>query len=172
MDGSGVGAISSIEITPGVYKLLKGDTRAGQLIQQRDQNTFSDNGTNYTWNVVFGNIPLTDPTQLANVESLVIRLSNGGNLPAVGILPNDISGTFIPLWPPRDEPPEGSNPPTGHQAKKYYIGSGNLWTQMTHLQIQFTFGAEAQPNEILSWGLFPNASADQPIGRIPEIQGR
>lgn len=172
VDGSGVGAISSIETTPGVFKLLKGDTRASQVIQQRDQNTFSDNGTNYSWNVVFGNIPLADPTQLANVESLVLRLTNAGSLPVVSILPGDISGAFTTLGPPKDEPPEGSAPPTGYQAKKYYLGTGKAWTQMTHLQIQFSFGAEAAQNEILSWGLFPNESTDQQVGAIPQIQGR
>lgn len=172
-DGGGAGALGSIEISPGIWKMLKGDTRANQLALQRDQNTFSDNGVNYTWNAVFGNIPLADPTQLANVESLVLRMSSAGSVPAVGILPNDISGTFIQLAPPIDEPPEGSQPPTGHQAKKYYLNTGTkLWTQMTHLQIQFSFIAEAVQNEIFSWGIFPNQSTDQAVGAIPQVQGR
>jgi hypothetical protein len=171
-DGAGVGALGSIEILPGQYKLLKGATQTNQVIQQRDLNTFSDNGTTYPWNVVFGNIPLSDPTQLANIESLLLRMTNSGSLPIVGILANDIAGNFVPLPSPKDEPPEGNNPAQGYIAKKYYFSAGALWTQMSHLQVSFTFGAEAAQNEILSWGLFPNQSTDQQVGKIPEIQGR
>jgi hypothetical protein len=171
-DGAGVGALGSIEILPGQYKLLKGSTQPNQIIEQRDLATFTDNGTTYPWNVVFGNIPLSDPTQLANLESLLLRMTNSGSLPVVGILANDVSGTFVPLGPPKDEPPEGNNPAQGYIAKKYYFGTGALWTQMSHLQVSFTFGAEAAQNEILSWGLFPNQSTDQQVGKIPEIQGR
>ncbi len=171
-DNSGVGAIGSIEIQPGIWKLLKGSTTAGQIIQQRDINTFLDNGSTYSWNVVFGNIPLADPTQLANVESLVLRLANVGSLPSVGILPNDVSGTFVPLGAPVDEPPESNQPATGYLAKKYYLGTGQLWSQVTHFQMQLSFGAEPAQNEIFSWGIFPNQSADERQGAIPQVQGR
>ena len=171
-DNSGIGAIGSIEITPGVWKLLKGSTTGGSIIQQRDLTTFSDNGSNYAWNVVFGNIPLTDPTQLSNVESIVVRTTNVGNAPAVSLLPNDISGTFIPIGPPVDEPPESNKPPTGHLAKKYYLGGGAVWSQMTHLQVQLSFVSEPTQTELLSFGIFPNQSADQPSGQIPQVQGR
>ena len=172
VDGSGIGAIASIEIRPGIWKLLKGDTRAGQVLQQRDQNTFSDNGTNYTWNVVFGNIPLADPSQLANVESIIGRFTNVGNIPTVSVLPNDISGSFLQITRSVPEPPEASNPPTGHLARKYYLGDSPAWSQMTHLQIQFSWIAEAFQNEMLSFGIFPNQSADQQQVALPQIQGR
>lgn len=171
-DGAGVGALGSIEILPGQYKLLKGATTTNQIIQQRDLGTFSDNGVTYPWNVVFGNIPLTDPTQLANLESLVLRMTNVGSLPSVGILPNDVSGNFVNIPYSKDEPPEGNLPALGYIAKKFYLTSGAMWTQMSHLQVQFSFGAEAAQNEILSFGLFPNESTDQQVGKIPEIQGR
>jgi hypothetical protein len=174
VDGGGVGAIGSIEISPGVYKFLKGSTTAGQLVLQRDLATFADNGTQYTWSALFGNIPVADPTQLANVDSLVLRMTNAGNLPTVGILPNDISGSFINLTnAPIFEPPEAASGPTGYRANRFYFSTGtNLWQQMTHFQLQFSFGASNAQEEILSWGVFPNPSADQPVGQIPAVQGR
>jgi hypothetical protein len=171
-DGGGVGAIGSIEIQPGVFKLLKGATTSGQLILQRDLGTFSDNGTAYPWNAVFGNIPLANPTQLANIESILLRTTSVGSLPTVSVLANDTAGNFVPIPSPRDEPPEANSPAQGYTAKKYYLDAAKVWTQMSHIQVQFSFGAEAAQNEILSWGIFPNQSADQQPGKIPEIQGR
>src|SRR5579863_3643038 len=63
VDGGGVGAIASIEIQPGLYKFIKGATSPGQLVLQRDQATFTDNGSQYPWEVTYGNIPLADPRQ-------------------------------------------------------------------------------------------------------------
>ena len=171
-DGSGMGAISSIEISAGVYKLLKGSTTAGQIIEQRDLTTFSDNGSNYGFNVVFGNIPISDPSQLANIENLVGRFTNVGNLPAVSILPNDISGAFVTIPRSVNEPPEASNPPTGHFAFRWYLNDAPVWTQMSSLQIKFAWPADPFQEEMLSWGLFPNQSADERPGAIPQIQGR
>jgi len=171
-DGSGMGAVSSIEISAGVYKLLKGSTTAGQIIEQRDLSTFSDNGSNYSFNVVFGNIPIADPSQLANIENLVGRFTNVGNLPAVSILPNDISGAFVTIPRSVNEPPEASNPPTGHFAFRWYLNDAPIWTQMSSLQIKFAWPADPFQEEMLSWGLFPNQSADERPGAIPQIQGR
>jgi len=171
-DGSGMGAISSIEISPGIYKLLKGSTTANQIIEQRDLTTFSDNGSNYGFNVVFGNIPIADPSQLANIENLVGRFTNVGNLPAVSILPNDISGAFVTIPRSVNEPPEASNPPTGHFAFRWYLNDAPVWTQMSSLQIKFAWPADPFQEEMLSWGLFPNQSADERPGAIPQIQGR
>ena len=178
VDGGGVGAIGSIEISPGVYKFLKGATAAGQVVLQRDLNTFTDNGVQYTWSATFGNIPVADPTQLANIDSVVLRMTQSGVLPTVSILPNDISGPFFQLTQnPVDEPPEGAAP-QGHRAKRYYLDTGTspagtgLWRQMIHLQLQFKFGPSAVQEEMLSWGLFPNQSADERPGTIPPVQGR
>jgi hypothetical protein len=170
----GVGAIASIEVLPGIYKFVKGGIESGQPLLYRDINTFTDNGVQYGWGATFGNIPVADPTQLANVDSLVMRMTNAGNLPTVGILPNDISGTFIPLTTqPQFEPPEASAPSAGHRAERYYWSTGaNLWQQLMHFQLQFTFGPSAAQEEILSWGIFPNESADQQTGQIPAVQGR
>jgi hypothetical protein len=171
-DGAGMGAVSSIEIGPGIYKLLKGATTANRIIQQRDLNTFSDNGVNYGFNAVFGNIPISDPSQLANIENLVGRFTNVGNLPAVSILPNDISGAFVTIPRSVNEPPEASNPPTGHFAFRWYLNDAPVWTQMSSLQIKFAWPADPFQEEMLSWGLFPNQSADERPGAIPQIQGR
>src|SRR5258708_5487432 len=101
-------------------------------------------------------------------------MTNAGGLPTVGILPNDISGSFINLTSsPIFEPPEATTGPTGHRAERYYLSTGaNLWQQMIHCQVKFTFAASSAQEEILTWGLFPNPSADQPVGQIPPVQGR
>lgn len=180
VDGGGVGAIGSIEITPGVQKLLKGPSSSQtgfSQVLQRDLNTFSDNGQQYTWSVIFGNIPITDPTQLANVDSVVLRMTNAGNLPTVSVLPNEIAPTtespFIVLPEYVDEPPEANKPPQSYRSKKFYTSQGaDLWTQMSHLQLQFQFEQSTALEEVLSWGLFPNESADENVQAAPQLQGR
>jgi len=173
-DLGGVGAIASIEVQPGIYRFLKAGVESGQAMLYRDQSVFTDNLLQYGWGATFGNIPVADPTQLANVDSMVLRQTNAGNLPAVGILPNDIAGTFIPLaTQPQFEPPEASAGPTGHRANRFYLSTGpGLWQQMMHFQLQFTFAPSSAMEEILSWGIFPNESADQQTGQIPPVQGR
>lgn len=171
-DGSGVSAIGSIEIQPGTYKLLKGSTTAGSVIQQRDLSTFTDNGSAYSWNVIFGNIPIADPSQLANIENLIIRLSLPGTLPTVSILPNDTAGAFSTITRSVQEPPESNTTPTGYVARRYYLGDSPVWTQMTHLQVQLAFTTDTVQNELLSWGLFPNQSTDQQTQQLPQVQGR
>ena len=174
-DLDGVGAIASIEVQPGLFRFVKAGVESGQPLLQRDQTVFTDNGVQYSWGVTFGNIPVADPTQLANVDSMVLRMTNAGNLPSfVGILPNDISGSFIPLTTqPQFEPPEAAAPSSGHRAERYYLSTGpNLWQQMMHFQLQFTFGNSAAQEEILSWGIFPNESADEPTQAVPQVQGR
>ena len=172
-DGAGLGAVGSIEITPGVFKLLKGGTSSGQLILQRDLTTFSDNGRPYYWNLVFGSIPLADPTQLANLESFVLRSRNMAS-PTISILPNDTDQTkFKQLGNPVFEPPEGTAGPTGFTASKYYMDTApGMWTQMTHLQIKIQGTNTTTQDEILSMGIFPNQTTDQASSQLPQIQGR
>lgn len=167
------GAIGSIEIQAGIYKLLMGSTQPNQLILQRDLSTFSDNAATYPWNAIFGSIPLADPTQLANVESIVLRYRNNGSVAALSALPNDTAGTFINVPSGPFEPPEASQAPVGFAATKYYLNqASNLWTQMSHIQLQVAFPAEANQDELLSFGIFPNESTDQPTTALPAVQGR
>ena len=256
LDFTGVGAIASIEVQPGIYRFVRAGVESQQAVLYRDQTTFADNFFEYTWNVTFGNIPVADPTQLANVDSMVLRMTNSGNLPQfVGILPNDISagvgsvvvvnaGTGYTSAPtvsftggggsgatatatvsgggitsvvitnpgsgytsapsisfsgsggslasaaailnftaltttPQFEPPEASAPSAGHRAERYYLSTGaGLWQQMMHFQLQLWFGTQASsgagnvPEEVLSWGIFPNESGDQQTGQLPQVQGR
>jgi hypothetical protein len=107
------------------------------------------------------------------VSDIVLRYTLQGSTPLVGVLPDELSGNFYMLTNPVAEPPEASLPAASYNAMRWSLTTGpNLWTQMTHCQVQIQWINENAQNELLSWGIFPNESADQQVGKIPEIQGR
>ena len=114
----GIGAIRSIETSPGVYSLLAGRATAGGYILARNLNDWRDDGQLYSsCFVTIGNITLSQPGQrMVPVEHIVgyfdaagtlgplngplqARAANGSypsggpSFPAVYILPNEVSGT-------------------------------------------------------------------------------
>ena len=173
----GVGAIESIEITPGVWKFLLGSPLAGQLVLQRDLATFQDNGSSYACSCTFGNIQFADPGMLAVVESLVTELSAATQQPTVGILVNDISGTFAPLSQPRTEPPtiSFSAPQNSYKSILWYLKTADkakAVLAMRHMQFKLSWPAETNKEEILGIGLLgPPDTSGSPAPQ-PAIQGR
>jgi hypothetical protein len=174
----GAGAIGSVEIAAGVYKLLTGGTSAAALVAQRDLGTFSDLGTNYTCGATFGNIQFADPGMLAELESLVTELSSATSTPNVGVLVNDISGTFAPLANGgRQEPTQPSipTPQASYKSLVWMLATGDknkVPRALRHLQFQLSWAALAEKSEILGLGLLgPADTGGAPAGQ-PAIQGR
>jgi hypothetical protein len=173
----GVNAIESIEITPGVWKFMLGSPNAGRVVLQRDLATFSDNGTTYPCSCTFGNIQFADPGMLANVESLVTELSNVTTKPSVGILVNDISGSFAPLSQPRTEPTtiSYSAPQGSYVSLLWYLKTADknkASTAMRHMQFKLAWPAETNKEEILGIGLMGPPDTSGAPAPQPAIQGR
>ena len=65
----GANAVQSVEVSPGVHKLLVGPTGTGEIVQ-RDLTVFTDNGTSYPAYAVIGSAVLTQPGQVATVAHI------------------------------------------------------------------------------------------------------
>jgi len=173
----GVNAIDSLEITPGVQKFLMAPPTAGPVILQRDLSTFSDNGTPYSCSATFGNIQFADPGMLAVIEMLVTELSAATSVPTVGVLVNDISGSFATLSNARTEPATVSlaAPQNSYKSLLWYLATADknkVTRALRHLQFQLSWRAIAEKSEVLGIGIMgPPDTGGQPAGQ-PQIQGR
>lgn len=149
--------VQSIETTPGTTTLLMGRATASGHILKRDTSVFSDDGVIYSSAyVTFGSIVLMTPGFLVDVESILTERTAAGSEPQLSLLPNEISGTFITLTNPVNEPPE-LDPATSLIAKRYYLRDAAVPVPhlMRHLQVKITFPPEAAKNELLGLCISP-----------------
>jgi hypothetical protein len=128
-------------------------TGSGYILK-RNIATNADAGTGFTASVTFGSLVLALPGHLVDVESILIEHGAVGTYPTVSILPSEISGTFVALPDPVDEPP--SLPAsTTVIAKRHYLkaiaGPTPAW--MRHMQLKLSWPAENAANELLSFAI-------------------
>jgi hypothetical protein len=153
----GVNAIYSMEATTGNYKLFMGRTTGSGYILARDPTTFQDDGSSYSGTVVIG-LVTAPPRQTAEVNSVLLQAMPVGTYPTLGVLLNEISGTFVPLPNPVADPPEYAGTPyqsTSLLTRRhdFKAASKPLPNRLQYIQIQITFASEAAKNEILGLAL-------------------
>ncbi len=161
----GCGALKSVEVSPGVWKLLIGSTAAGPVLyRDSTYSTFTDNGTFYPANVTVGSIVLAQPGERAEVGFIAADFVKIGSQPQVSILLDEISGTFESLNGYVVADPPIMYGQAGMAASlfnlrfytKQTVNTNNpqsIWCK--HLQIHFDFGSDTVMNELLSqtvWG--------------------
>lgn len=150
----GIGAIASIETSTASYNLLMGRPTASGYILKRDTSLYTDDGTTYTANAIIGTLTLAPPGQLATIGSVQVEAMPVGTYPTVSVLLNEISGSFIPLPNPANDPPQYDGTAfasTTVWSKRHYLKSAAkpLPTQIKHLQIKVSFAAENAKGELL-----------------------
>lgn len=153
---AGVGYIGSQEVSPGTYELLIASATPGGIIQKRDLNTFSDNGTAYAAFVTLGSLVLAPPGSKITLDSILLERMPVGSAISVGILSDEISGSFVDLGSGVNEPPELAAS-TSVIALRHYLNASAtpLSGILRHCQLKFTFATEAAKNEILGIALAP-----------------
>lgn len=179
LPSSGVNAIQSIEITPGVFKFLLGLPTTGQLVWQRDLATFDDLGTTFAPSVTIGNIQLADPGQLAQMQGISAECTTAGTFTGIAVLPNEISGSFTALTSTVGgqivpEPPELPLS-TSYRSQRFYWDTvtNQLPQILKHLQIKFSWPSESAKNELLGfsiWGTQPTDTREE-TGQLPQAKG-
>lgn len=174
----GVQAIGAIETQLGVWQMLRGKNLAGQTVAQRDITSFTDEGTPYTCTATFGPIPVADMLMLAQVKDLAVATAAGGSAPTIGVLANEVTGTFQNLGAPTStEPPElSATPSTSFTANRYSLQQTSMPELMNFIFIQMSWPAASTADELLAWALAgtqtTGGSALGPAGKLPELQGR
>jgi hypothetical protein len=190
-------AMGSIEVTPGVWRLLLCSTSSGvSQLAYRDINNFQDLGTSYAPKAVFGSIQLADPGSLAKfgaLGGLVMEYTNAGTVPTLSVLLNDmgatlsnaigsqITGSFTSLSVaknPFNWPPTLGAQAIAYRSLGYYLmygvskgGSNSGFVR--HMQFQLSAPAENKATELIGFGIFGDLKQEsESAGAIPALQGR
>jgi len=147
--GGGCGAIASIEVQPGIKKLLVGGISSGPVLV-RDINTFSDNGTDFAWSATIGSIMLALPSKLAATESITTEMIAAVSAQCgIGVLLDEISGVFETLTYTANDPPQ-LPASSSVLAKRFYLSTGPIPPICRHIQIKLTGAVAHTKDELLS----------------------
>lgn len=156
--------VQSIEISPGIKRLLVGGNICNQPILMRDQTVFSDNGVAYPANFVMGSIMLCSPGQLALLKFLEFDFSGISYQPVISYLLNEISGTFTPFTRlPVPDPPSlfgATITPSSYSPNRYYFGGNASLARCRHLQIKVDLGTNAVGSEMYNCTIFGRIMAE------------
>lgn len=148
----GCKAVMSLETAPGIKTLLVGPSGSGQILQ-RDSTVNRDNGVSFTASFTIGSIVLAQPGAVAELEFITVDATKVGSIPLLGLLLDEISGTFDALYWNRGDPPV--LPPSNTlYAVRYWCSQNQGTTFCRHFQLRFDFAAEDARNEILAYTIF------------------
>ena len=147
-----MGCVQSVEVSPGVYRLLIGTTGTDPILQ-RDRARSTDNGNVYPAKTVFGNIVLAQPGQLAALSFITLESVRLGTRPGLALLLGEISGTFDVLERTRQDPP--ILPPSETlYSDRYHFAQNQHEAWCRHFQLELTWPAEDFNNELLTYTIF------------------
>jgi hypothetical protein len=147
----GATAVVSVETSPGVHNLLIGQSDGTVLM--RDLTVFADNGVSYSAFASIGSIVLAQPGQIAEVSSINVELQKVGSIPNIGVLLEEISGTFENLVNSVDSPAR-LKPSSTVYSKRFDLSQGNNPQLCRHLQVKISWASEAFKNELLTLSIF------------------
>lgn len=150
--------VQSVEVAPGIKKLLVGPKLPNSSILVRDLTVFQDNGTSYDAYFEMGNITLAHPGQLAVLKFLEMDFSGVGFKPTVSYLLNEISGTFTPFTAnPVFDPPQiygATITPTSYSPNRYYFLSNAGLARCRHLRIKVDYGITSAANDLFNLTIY------------------
>lgn len=148
----GCSAVQSIEVSPGVKRLLVGPASSGPILK-RDLTVWSDNGTPYSVFATFGSFVLAMPGQISEVSFIATDSMKVGTAMTLGVRLDEISGSFETMTISVPDPPQlvASSSVYG---LRFYFNQVEASAWCRHLQVQVSWPSEAQPNELLSMTIF------------------
>src|SRR4029077_285063 len=147
---NGCKMVQSVEVSPGIKKLLVGATTGGQPILERNLSVFTDNGAMYDAFFTMGSIVLAHPGQIAILKFIEGDFSFGFT-PTVSYLLNEISGSFTAMSQPVFDPPSiyGFNlEPTSYQPLRFWFSQTGSLARARHLQIRIDYGQTDTGDEL------------------------
>ena len=155
---NGCQMLQSIEVSPGVHKLLTGSTLANQSILERNLSVFTDNGTSYDANFQVGSLMLCLRGEIALLKFIESDFALVTTNPTVSYLLDEISGVFSPFTlTPIFDPPSlyGTQlSPLSYNPLRYYFnGTGNL-ARCVNMQIGIDFGTTANADECFNLSVY------------------
>lgn len=158
----GVKAIASLEIAPGVRRLLLGPAAAaGGPILMRDKNTRQDNTATFAAEAEIASIAMAQPgtqvgVQFITTEEMAI---DGASAISVAVLFDEINSNFLPLRNVTNDPPN-LEPSESIVALRHWTSqdAGTI-PICRHMKLNFLWPAENHANELLTYTIY---------GRLPQ----
>lgn len=156
--------VQSVEIRPGINRLLVGATTGGHTVRQRDLSIFTDSGTPYSAYFVMGSITLAYPGELAILKFLEMDFSGVSFQPTVSFLLNEITGSFTPFSVvPQFDPPSlygNTITPASYSPNRYYFAGVASAVRCRHLQIKVDYGINSTGSELFNLTIFGRIMVD------------
>ena len=155
---NGANCVQSVEVSPGVHRLLVGPTTSGPILQ-RDLTMFSDNGTPYPANVVIGSIVLTQPGQVALVDHITLDAIKVGTPITLGVLVDEAIPYYtgpIDILKRWEFDPINLEQSNSLYSQRFYLSElENESAVMRHMQIQIIFNPyDTVQNEVSTITVF------------------
>jgi hypothetical protein len=156
----GMSALQSVEILPGTMVLMVGPATAGGPIRVRDTNTHSDAGTPYPMTVDYNPIVLANPGQMAGLAWMAIKSNAAGTAPTLGVLLDEIQGTYEPV-PRTRQDPTNLTPSTTYLSNRHSLLQNQkpVWCQVIKFGLQWE--AIDSPDELLTYTIFGQTWQEQ-----------
>jgi hypothetical protein len=152
----GVKAVQSIQVSPGVKKLLLGPVTSGPILN-RSLTTWLDGDSDYTWFAVQGSLVLTNPGQLAEIAFITIESVATGTPPSVSVILDEalpyFGGPFEVLSNPVNDPPTTPKS-TSIYSQRWYLSESGQPAVARHMQIRYDLPAEQFSEEILTTSVY------------------
>lgn len=154
----GCKAVQSVEVLPGVHKLLVGPTATGPILN-RDLDTFTDNGSQYDAFAVLGSIVLAQPGQVAEISSITIDTVRVGLPLTLGVIFDEAlpyyTGPFDTLTISENDPPN-TRPSRSIRSQRFYVNDLKVTDTALcrHMQIRINFGTSSVQNELMTLTVF------------------
>jgi hypothetical protein len=158
------GALKATEVSPGVHKLLIGQTTATGNILTRDLTATTDNGTTgsngtlYNAYGVIGSIVLAQPGQIAKVAFITTLCVKTGTPPIIGVLLDEAlpyyTGSFDTLKHWVNDPPNLPPSKSFYRQRFYLAEDEQTSAYVMDMQILIQFAPEAAMNELQCLTIF------------------
>lgn len=153
----GAKSVQSVEVTPGVHKLLIGPT-SGNILQ-RDLTVFADNGVSYPANAMVGSAVLAQPGQVAVVDHITTQAVRVGTPVSIGVLVDEAlpyyTGPIDILEDWVSDPPNLKESKSLYKQRFYLAETEEEAAVMLSLQIQIIFNPyDTVQNELLTLTVF------------------
>ena len=156
--------LQSIEISPGVKKLLVGSTSAGTSILERNTTVFTDNGTSYDAKTTIGSLRLCHRGEIAlcrfveadfalvttnpTVSFLIDEVATSTNAPFVAFTTADA------LYDPPAQYGMIGVPPQTYTPLRFYFLDATSLAKAVHMQIKIDFGTTSVADECFNLTLY------------------
>ena len=157
----GANSIQSVEITPGVHRLLVGPTGTGPILE-RNLGVWTDNGTPYPANATIGSAVLAQPGQIAEVAFITTDSIRIGTPLYLGLLINEALPyykgpiDYIKEW--EADPPNFPESQSFYAQRFYLANMNDEIPAMRHLQMQIVFSpydtVQNELNTVTIFGTF------------------